>query len=779
MSDHATVEVEWALWGKAETDVEYNLLACSGGLDPDIFVEQINRYSPGTAQSWPQATVNGFTGPDGVAWAGMAVHDTAEGRYDASGREIVFTRYFCAPFSTLAAAQVGYGQLYDGCAYFWPIEGRSPYQFTITKRPARDETHDELGAYVAAWRLTGHPVCVLGAHDADARCRVAFLDKVMSFLPFGMRSALAGATWASGTAYDLNFRLFFADQRRAANDRVVEWNGARQEPIRYQQSEQYLDWLHSTPGVTALLARSRTPTGFGTYEIADLLDKLGVSHAAPVFTPAAPSRAAPGVAAPGVAAPGVAGILRECGRRIRGANPEFIDTELRKLRACRSQRPDPAWRDIVVEEGLLRPLPKLRKRQAELYRAVVQVVFGTPLSYEAFVALAEAAGSGGSGGSGGAAPLHRGLAESLEPGWLADERVRLLVARSISERELKRLCGELSSSPAALAKIITATDTQPGHSAWLASLALNALLECTDLTALQHAVHPHAYLAPALDRVFPGDVESQTGWLREILKGMYGDSMDRPTVVAVLDDLSHPATTALFGAVLILTPHATLAATAFARSTLRHAGYDPGTRDRLLGLLPAREATSSSDVAAPASPAPRGGVRGKLHLTPHPRRQSRPLYPVGPFSTALATSHPRHARHPHLGPPPAPPARGPAPRPARAPARPHLWPACRRPRPPPATADRAPGPWAAPRPARRRPRPPRGSPRAPSPRRAPAPRARAVRPRRAPAPCTRAPPDISEMSGGERGGRSLTPGLVNSVSVFVPVCPPLDLTFPV
>jgi hypothetical protein len=643
MSDHATVDVEWALWGKAETDVEYNLLACSGGLDPDIFVEQINRYSPGTAQSWPQATVNGFTGPDGVAWAGMAVHDTAEGRYDASGREIVFTRYFCAPFSTLAAAQVGYGQLYDGCAYFWPIESRSPYQFTITKRPAQDETRDELGAYVAALLLTGHPVCVLGAHDADARSRVAFLDKVMSFLPFGMRSALAGATWASGTAYDLNFRLFFADQRRASNDRVVEWNGARQEPIRYQQSEQYLDWLHSTPGVTALLARSRTPTGFGTYEIADLLDKLGVSHAAPVFTPAAPytapSRAAAGGVAPagvagagltggGVAGGGVAGILRECGRRIRGANPEFIDTELRKLRACKSQRPDPAWRDIVVEERLLCPLPKLKKRQADLYRAVVQVVFGTPLSYEAFVALAEA---GGSGGSGGAGPLHRGLAESLEPGWLADERVRLLVARSIGDRAVKRLCGELSSSPDVLAAIITAPDTQPGHSAWLANRALNGLLECTNLTALQHAVHPHGYLAPALDRIFPDDVESQTGWLREILERMYGDSMDQPTVVAVLDHPSHPATTALLGAVLILTPHATLAASAFARSTLRHAGYDPGTRDHLLGLLPAREATSS-DVATPASPAPRGGVRSKLHLTPHPRRQFRPLRPLRPGS---------------------------------------------------------------------------------------------------------------------------------------------------
>ena len=140
--------------------------------------------------------------------------------------------------------------MYDAFAGFWPDgRDRSARRFVLPREPAPLPGPRRLLAMrVAALLLTSRGVCVLGADDADAGERLEFLDDVMSLLPYGMRSRLAGATWASSTAYDLNLRLFFADARRRGNDHVVFWH----------QPEHRAD-RSSVRGPVPALARRRRP----------------------------------------------------------------------------------------------------------------------------------------------------------------------------------------------------------------------------------------------------------------------------------------------------------------------------------------------------------------------------------------------------------------------------------------------------------------------------------------------------------------------------------------
>src|SRR6516225_8273085 len=97
-----TVAAEWAFWGKTASDRGYRLLSCSEGtLKPDEFTELLTRYSPGTLDRLPQVAISWSPQGD-QSFLGIAIHDRAEqGFYDAEGREIVFTRYFCVPYRDL------------------------------------------------------------------------------------------------------------------------------------------------------------------------------------------------------------------------------------------------------------------------------------------------------------------------------------------------------------------------------------------------------------------------------------------------------------------------------------------------------------------------------------------------------------------------------------------------------------------------------------------------------------------------------------------------------
>ena len=284
--------------GQETKDTEYRLLSCSDGtVSRETFVEQITSFSPGSAKTWPQVTVSGFLQPDGELR--RTRHPWPRGgRHDAVGREIVYTRYFCVPYPELAAGRVGYQDMHDAFEGCWPTgRDRSAQRLALPHggRPHKPAplagTRLPLAMRVAALLLTDRGVCILGADGAGTGERLGFLDAVMSLLPYGMRCRLAGATWASSTAYDLNLRLFFADARRRGNDHVVFWHQREEVQIDHPYAEHYLRWLtEGSPDPEAQLAELTEPMGFGHREVETMLERLDVSYAK---LPAATAAAAP------------------------------------------------------------------------------------------------------------------------------------------------------------------------------------------------------------------------------------------------------------------------------------------------------------------------------------------------------------------------------------------------------------------------------------------------------------------------------------------------------
>ena len=569
---------EWALWGKNTTDTEYRLLTCSDGtVSRETFVEQITSFSPGSAKTWPQVTVSGFLLPGAGNYVALAIHDTVDGRHDAVGREIVYTRYFCVPYQELAAGRAGYRNMYDAFAGFWPtVRDRSAQRFVLPRESAPlPGPRRFLAMRVAALLLTSRAVCVLGADGADASERLAFLDGVMSLLPYGMRSWLAGATWASSTAYDLNLRLFFADARRQGNEHVVFWHQPEAAPISHPYADQYLRWL--TTGIShpeQHLAEVTEPMGFDPREVAMMLERLDVSYAKP------PSAT---VVAPPDPAVHVTAVLQECGNRLRGGNPNFLESELNKLGECLRFPTSPQhrahYRQVIATESLLQPYRSVDKRlQDRLYVQLLQLAFETPLTYHSYCEVEACLGE----------QPHKQLLKAMDPARLPDPRVRLLAVKALGGSELKRMRGELPAIPALLAAAVADPEVQAEHGRIMCELAVPAMCACPDPLALRQALYKHAYLAPTLQRLYATQNQRQYEWLRALLHAAHGEQLDRRDIPAILGIPGQMPTIALFAALAALADPADVFVIEyeFLAAIIGRSKFDATTREWLLRTLP-------------------------------------------------------------------------------------------------------------------------------------------------------------------------------------------------
>ena len=293
------VTADWALWGKESHDAGYRLLEYSDGPVPgDTFVEVLNRYSPGTLEDLPQVTVSWLRDHAQRNYVAIAIHDTEHGRYDAGGRQIVFTRYFCVRYEELAAGAVSYHSMYRELGKSrLGVNSRSrikaelprfsaapagPAPRALAAAPQPGTPASGLAIRVAALLLTGQPVCILGANRIALDMRLRFLDEVMSLLPYGMRSRLSASTWVSSTFQEHKLRLFFASARRQADDHVVTWDRPDPAPIRHRYADDYLSWLiNGVHEPAALLAGVNEQMGFGQADIAMMLERLHVSYSEP------------------------------------------------------------------------------------------------------------------------------------------------------------------------------------------------------------------------------------------------------------------------------------------------------------------------------------------------------------------------------------------------------------------------------------------------------------------------------------------------------------------
>lgn len=578
------VTAEWALWGKGARDAEYHLLRYSDGqVGETDFVDQITRFSPGSAETWPQVTVSGFPLDQAADYVALAIHDTVDRRHDAAGREIVYTRYFCVPYPELCAGSAGYQDMYNAFARFWPPDQeRSAKRFVLPAvGPPRQSfplpgPRRFLAMRVAALLLTGRPVCVLGADSAGTSERLAFLDSVMSLLPYGMRSRLAGATWASSTAYDLNLRLFFADSRRRGNDHVVSWQQPDLGPVGDPHADQYMHWL--SQGIQqpeGVLAAVTEPTGFDRPEVVRMLHRLDISYAR------APSPAL--AVAPPNPATLIADVLRECGNRLRGGKPDFLTAELDKLRQFQqftTATQDRAYlRQVIASEGLLRPHRSVDKKlQDELYRLLLRLAFTSPLTYEGYCQVEACLGE----------RPHKRLLQVMQPTLMPDLRARLLVVQALDGSELKRQLSKLPTMPVPLTGAVADPHVRADHARILCELAIPALCDCPDPVALRQSLHDHGYLAPALQRLYPAEPERQYETLGQLLRAAYPGHLDRADIPAILDLPNQPVSVALFAAVVRLAEPADVPVVVyvFLGKMISSTEFDAATKEWLLGVLP-------------------------------------------------------------------------------------------------------------------------------------------------------------------------------------------------
>ncbi|MFC4586683.1 hypothetical protein [Sphaerisporangium corydalis] len=248
------ITAEWALWGKRPgTRDGDGVLSCSQGwLGPVDFGEIMTRYAPGTPAELPQVTVSWVGGgPD--ARLGLAVQEGSDGR-DGLGRDIVLTRYFCAPFARLAAGPVSYGTLYEsiaGCVL--PVEGPLVLDVPPLDPAALAAAADETAVGAAALLLDGKRVCVVGGENVPLRDRLRFLDAVAALLPYGFRARLTASTWTS-SATRHRIKLSFA-RHAPEGAHAVPWGRPVTIPADQETGHRYQRALTSLGGLAGLVAR--------------------------------------------------------------------------------------------------------------------------------------------------------------------------------------------------------------------------------------------------------------------------------------------------------------------------------------------------------------------------------------------------------------------------------------------------------------------------------------------------------------------------------------------
>jgi hypothetical protein len=623
----ATVEVEWALWGKEARDREYRLLRCSTGTfhSPD-FTFVIDRYSPGTLDQLPQVTISWLPHPETGAPSHLAVaiHETAadddprgaasRDRYDAVGREITFVRYFCVPYDVLAQQAISYQAVYDRLRrHPLPDDGREPVNVDLGIPPAPrvSASQREFAALVAAQLLTTRPVCILGADQIRLEDRLRFIDLVMSMLPYGARSRLSAATWVNSNSTGHKMRLFFAAAAREDTDGygtsrrlpdiAVQWGRPDSVQVTDAEALDYLNW----PGfgrswAPARLAKSTTPR--------DLRDKASIRE---MIRELSLGR---------LDSLPVAEILACLGEDLRyGVDSDvrlYIESLQRKSTQRRPAQERREYRALIKHYGLLAGTPQAGPWQDHLYRALLALAFDSPLTYMSYLQIEDCLGS--------SLQDHHALLALLKEQPAKIDGSWLLVRRGLGY-DLDSLLSALWTNgvvPSDLIMVL-AKDASPGepalhpeHGRLMIDPALQYMLRYGDNGRAQF--RKIGYLAPALDHYFPGDEAAQVKRLILILRNTHGNNLSKRDIKDIFSTPGYPPSDALLGAVIGLAPnHGDYAKIAY--GTARTAKIVGPTVSRKRRKVPAGPATTRRQPGARRAPQrarPAQGTLTRLRVNP-------------------------------------------------------------------------------------------------------------------------------------------------------------------
>jgi hypothetical protein len=391
-ADTPSLLAEWALWGKEEGRTALHVLRCSNGaLSGDDFREIITRYATGVKEELPQYTVCWIPSDRQrrPAFLAVGIHELANdpersgGRSQyVAGRQVEYVRLFCFQYAGVAELGVSYAALFEAVRREQLPPGRSepiPVQLPSGwDSPATSDPVRGLAPLVASLLLTSIPVCVLDADHLEADGRLAFIDDVLSLLPFGLRATLSASTWASPTAQDLKLRLFFSTARRDNGDRTcyVPWGRPDQVGIPYGRSEAaefYLGWLKdASTSVTADLSRMTRPVRFTDDDISGMF-------------PILPSDKS------------VADTFADLSASLRAADQRAVSAALRPLKRYLPRKGQPAdlalYRSFVEKYEMLAEYPGLHHNTMRaLYGTLLRLAFGDEVSYSDYCDIERAAG---------------------------------------------------------------------------------------------------------------------------------------------------------------------------------------------------------------------------------------------------------------------------------------------------------------------------------------------------------------------------------------------------
>lgn len=608
------VSADWALWGKERRDLEYRLLRCSdGALNAANFDELLTRYSPGTLEDLPQVTVSWLSdGEQRDSYIAMAIHEEPEDhRLDATGRRVVLTRCFCVPYTSLAEGLVSYQAMYD----VFRNEPLGDRRGTIkTSLPVIEPGRrtDASAMRAAALLLTCKPVCILGAERVSLAERLRFIDSVMSLLPYGLRSQLSASTWASSHFWEHKFRLFFSGALRPVDECQVIW-GDEDITVAPEVAEDYLSWLRNdAPDLVPQLARRagqlaaiKAPVRFRNAEIGQLLAEVYERPSGP-WPPTEPRPLPSGPPTGEHGERSIEELLIECDNRMRANAPVFIGPAIRRLAEHRDDKTTAGqrhwYRQVIKDHELFREDKQLSKsQQATLYEALLGIAFETPLDYQGYCLLEDCAGQ----------PLPRSLLRAVKATGMGGFYTELLVCKGIGE--LKSILAALDG-PAALMRAVADPGLRPEHGRLIYEITFDDLINRAganrlDEQLLRSSLAEHAYLAPALQRIYP-EPETRLDALGKLLRLTYDHELDRSEIRAILrTDGGMPTGDLLFAVVAMADPaDAEFAERTFTRVLARN--YRANTRNRLLPRFPDHDEVGG-DRQHQLEAAPVGGLRGR------------------------------------------------------------------------------------------------------------------------------------------------------------------------
>ena len=599
-----TAEAQWALHGDATGRDENRVLACSTGeLNATNFNDAIGRFDPGATGALPQVTVSYLTPATepGESLVAMAIHAHRPEERDEGGRSTV-TSYFCVPYHRLASAGVTYRGMHDALrAIRLPADNGPPLTVTMPGTGPGTPAVDDLALRSAALLLTGRPVCVLGAEEVSLADRLAFIDTVMTLLPYGLRARMAAATWTPAAYRDRRFRLYFSDAERAdPPDHVLRWGDPGIQARIDNHAARYLNWLEGAVSQpTAQLAELTEPIRFNPASILQMLDSIGIaSQDNPSLnysvtgqdwllpTPAPPTGAGLGDGAP---------VLRAFAELVQKGDSRAIKSDIGKLiRLARADDEQKShYREIIKETKLLARTEDLPRIAGKLYEHLLRAAFVVPLSYEGYRQVEDCLGG---------AP-RPALHQAIESVGMADPWVKAIVHWSLraakgraplkesGRQKLNKWYGSGEVNVADFIHELSGDWKHPPNARIICEVILDFLKQQPkgyEPGALRDALSRHGFLAHALQaNQIGGNATYRADALRKLLTAAYPDGLDQQAIIQILAGEHAPPTASLLAAVLMLAKpdDVWLAPPAYLRGSIRAMDLNEQTRGILKPLL--------------------------------------------------------------------------------------------------------------------------------------------------------------------------------------------------